>query len=168
MAAWIDKPGAVVGATVYRDGKLVARDSTVTLPSVSFITAEIKAMGTMELPLPQIEAMELAITRPGIDADTAALGKPGSADLEIRWVQSGVKADGTVREVGCKAFCRGTSKAVPSASIEVGSGPEAEHTFAVNRYRLVVDGKEKLLVDQLADQLVIDGVDFARNLKSML
>lgn len=168
MAGWIDKPGAVAGCTMYRDNRLVARDATVTLPAVTFLTAELKAMGTVEVPLPLIEAMELAVTRAGVDADTAALGKPGSADIEIRWVQSSTRADGTVRDVGCKAFIRGMSKTVPGASLEVGSGPEAEHTFSVTRYRLVVDGKERLLVDQLADQLVVDGVNFAAALKSML
>ncbi len=168
MGAWTDKAGAVTGCTVYRDGKIMARDATVTLPSVTFLTSEIKAMGTAELPMPLIEAMELAVTRAGVDANTAALGKPGSCNLEVRWVQTVTKADGTVREVGNKAFLRAVSKTVPGASLELASGPEAEHTFAVTRYRLIADGKEKLLVDQLADQLVIDGTDFARSLKSML
>lgn len=56
--------GAVLGCTVYRDGELVAKDCTVTLPGVTFLTAEHKAMGNVELPmLAQIEAMEAAITK---------------------------------------------------------------------------------------------------------
>lgn len=166
--AYVDKHGAVQGCTVYLKGRLVARDATVTLPEVTFLTAEIKAMGTMEVPLPLIEAMEASMTRGAADADTAALAAPGAKDLEVRWVEQKVKADGSVTEVGHKAFMRVMGKKVPAVSIETGTPSEAEHTWAVSRYRLLVDGREKLLVDRLADQLTIDGVDYTKKLRSML
>lgn len=166
--AYIDKIGAVEGCTVYKHGRLVARDATFTLPEITFLVAEIKAMGTMEVPLPLIEAMEASMTRAAADADTAALGAPGADDLEVRWVAPKTKADGTVAEVGCKAFLRVMAKKVPSISIETGTLSEAEHTWAVSRYRLVIDGSEKLLVDRLADQLKINGTDYTQKLRSML
>lgn len=166
--AFVNKIGAVEGCTVYKHGRLVARDATVALPEVTFLTAEVKAMGTMEVPLALIEAMEMSITRMAADADTAALAEPGADDLEVRWIQKTVKADGSTADVGCKAFLRAMGKKVPAISIETGTATEAEHTWAVTRYRLLIDGREKLLVDRLADQLVIDGTDYAKKLRSML
>lgn len=168
MGASIDKAGPVEGCAVYQDGKLVCRDATVVLPSVTYLTVEVKAGGTMEVPLPLTEAMELAITRPGVDADTAALGRPGSSDLEVRWAEVVVTPEGAVKEIGNKAFLRAAPKGIPGATIETGSAPEGEHTFAVSRYRLVTDGKERLLVDKLADKLSINGIDFASKFRSLL
>ena len=65
---WLDLKGPILADTVYIDGKLVAKDVTITLPAVTPVTADFKAMGTYTAPMTgQIEAMEAAITKIGID-----------------------------------------------------------------------------------------------------
>ena len=85
MEKFINIVGAVLANTVYKDGELVGREVTVTLPNVNFVTAEHKAMGTVELPmLGQLEAMEAAVTKKGYDKGLAKLAQPAAQNLEFR------------------------------------------------------------------------------------
>ena len=45
--AWMDIKGAVVADTVYCDGALCAKDVSFTLPGLSFLSADVQALGNM-------------------------------------------------------------------------------------------------------------------------
>lgn len=161
--------GAIVGTTVYKDGELVAKDVTVTLPDVSFATAEHKAMGTLELPmLGQLEAMEASVTKTGYDKGLAQLTQPEAMNLEFRFVQEVIGSDNVNRPEGCKAFLRATPKILPGGDLEPGSKTEQQITYAVSRYQLIVGGDEICLVDQLKGILRINGTDYAKATNSLL
>ena len=54
---WLDLKGPILADTVYIGGTLVAKDVTISLPAVTPVTADFKAMGTYTAPiLGQIEA----------------------------------------------------------------------------------------------------------------
>jgi P2 family phage contractile tail tube protein len=166
---WLDLKGPILANTVYDAGKLVAKDVSVTLPSVTPVTADFRAMGTMTMPmLGQIEAMEAAITKIGIDLGLRSLVKLESKTLEFRWVQDVKTADGSTKTEGCKAFIRGTPKTIPGLSIDPGNASESEVSFAVSRYQLFVDGTEYWLVDQLNQIMRIGGVDYCKDIRSLL
>ena len=58
---WLDLKGPILADTVYINGVLVAKDVTITLPAVTHVTADYKAMGTYTAPMTgQIEGMEAA------------------------------------------------------------------------------------------------------------
>lgn len=104
---FIDIKGAILADTVYVDGELVGREITVTLPDVSFATAEHKAMGTLELPmLGQLEAMEASVTKTGYDKGVAQLTAPEAKNLEFRFVHDSINSDNIATPEGCKAFMR--------------------------------------------------------------
>lgn len=169
MAKWIDISSSVVASTVYSDGVLAAKNPTLTLPSITPITAEIKAGGTIELPITgQVEAMELSITLAGADKGMGALSSLRTHNIEARWVQDVMQSDGTTRCVGCKAFFRAYAKEVGGLSVEVGEASENEFTFGVTRYQLFADGKELWLIDQINDILRVNGVDYAKDLSALL
>lgn len=169
MAGWLDKKSAVVADTVYCDGKLVARDVSFTLPAITFMTADVQAMGTLSFPIyGLIEDMEAAITKIGLDLGLAKLLRLGKKVLEFRWVQTRVKADGSTGPEGCKAFLTVAPKSLGEISPEIGSPTEIESTYAVMREQIYVDGKELLLVDRLARKLRVDGVDLAGSLESLI
>lgn len=166
---FVDVRGPIAANTLYSDGELVARDVTVTLPAVTPTTAELKAMGTVEIPnLSQLEAMELAITKQGVDSSLGKLAKPAAQEIEIRWVQDVMKSDGTTSPEGCKAFVKCISKGLPGLSVEPGSASENEFTFSVLRYQLYVGGKEVLLADMLNTILKINGKDYGKSIDSLL
>lgn len=161
--------GPIAGSTVYREGRLLARDVTLTLPSITFGIGEYKSMGTLEIPNPtQIDAMELALTKAGIDQELACLCQPGYGGFECRWAQDIMQPDGTTALEGCKAFFRAAPKGIPGLSLEVGSVSENEITFAVARYQLYIGGKEVLLADKLNSILKVNGVSYTSKLQSLL
>jgi len=166
---WLDLKGPILADTVYVDGKLVAKDVTVTLPGVTPVTADFRAMGTMTMPiLGQIEAMEAAITKIGVDLGLRTLVKLESKTIEFRWAQDVKTSDGSTKTEGCKAFIRAMPKTIPGLSVDPGSASENELTFAVSRYQLFVDGAEFWLIDQLNQIMRIDGVDYCKTIRSLL
>lgn len=143
---WLDLKGPILADTVYIGGTLVAKDVTIALPAVTPVTADFKAMGTYTAPiLGQIEAMEASITKIGID-----LGLRNMMKLES------------------KAFIRCVSKGIPGLSVDPGNTSENEATFAVSRYQLYVGGAEYWLIDQLNTILRVGGVDYAKDIRSLL
>lgn len=166
---FINIKGAVLANTVYKDGELVAKDVTVTLPNINYLTAEHKAMGTVELPvLGQIEAMEAAVTKKGYDSGLAKLARPEAMNLEFRFVQDVIDSDNVSKPEGCKAFLRAVPKTLPGGDLEPGNVGDTQVTFAVTRYQLIVGGEELCLIDQLKGIQRIYGTDYAKSINSLL
>lgn len=160
--------GPVTADTVYADDTLVARDVAITLPAVTPATADLQIMGTYSMPIwSQIEHMEAAITKIGVDKGLRALINPKMKPLEVRWVQPVTDASGATRNVGCKAFLKGTPMNLPEVGLEIGAQSEHECTIGLLRYQLYVDGEEMWLIDRTAGIVRIAGVDYA-DMDSML
>lgn len=170
MSKWVDKRGPIEANTLYVNGRLVASDTNVTLPEITFMTADVNAMGTMSIPLNNaIEDMEFSINKVGVDKNMTVLTAPGKKTIEVRWVQDVIKPDGTTKAEGCKAFINCAPITLhPGASLEIGSSTENDLTYKVTRYKLVVGGEEILVVDRLAHTLKVNGVDYSRQYDSLL
>ena len=169
MAGWQDIKGAVVADTVYADKVQVAKDVAFTLPGLAFLTADVQAMGTMSVPLiGLLENMELAITKIGIDNGLGRLNRLEKQNLEFRWVQNVVKADGSMSVEGCKAFVRTMPGAFPETGVEVGSATEHENTYNVTRMQIYMGGVEVLCVDRLSQILRINGKDYMKQITNLL
>lgn len=166
---WLDLKGPILADTVYVDGVLSAKDVTITMPAVTLMTADFKAMGTYTAPMTgQIEAMEASITKIGVDYGLRNIVKLQSKTLEVRWAQDVKYADGSSKTEGCKAFMRCIPKLIPGLSVDPGNLSENEITLAVSRYQLFVAGTEFWLIDQLNTIMRVDGVDYVKDLRSVL
>lgn len=166
---WIDKKNVVLADTVYCDNQLVARDITVSLPEITFSTAEINAMGPLELPIPSsIEAMEATINRDGMDSNAMSMLTPEKHNFEVRYVQNRTTADGTSTPEGCKAFISGIPKKIPGGDITPGSASEREVTLSVIRYQLYVGGEEMFCIDKLNSICRIMGRDYYSSIAQLL
>lgn len=169
MSAFVKICGPVVADTVYCENVLVARDVSVTLPEIVAMTAEVQAMGNLTIPIWQLlEHMETAITKIGVDIGLTSLVKPDMKPIEVRWVQTVTDANGTTKNVGCKAFITGIPTKIPGVGLEIGATIESEVTLATTRYNLFVDGREMFLIDKLSGICRIDGKDYAGDIGSML
>ena len=169
MAGFVNVTGPVVADTVYSNNKLVAKDVGFTLPAVTPMTAEVQAMGTMSVPIPQLlENMELAITKIGTDEGLTAMLSFDAFPIEIRWVQSVTDANGKTSHIGCKAFLRCMSNGSPEIGGTPGEATENEMPYTVTRYQMMQDGKEAWLIDRLAGICRIGGKDYMSNINSML
>ena len=158
-----------LGIQPYINASIIIELLTIALPAVTPVTADFKAMGTYTAPiLGQIEAMEASITKIGIDLGLRNMMKLESKTIEIRWAQDVKQADGSTKTEGCKAFLRCVSKGIPGLSVDPGNTSENEATFAVSRYQLYVGGAEYWLIDQLNTILRVGGVDYAKDIRSLL
>ncbi|MBQ9003984.1 MAG: phage major tail tube protein [Eggerthellaceae bacterium] len=156
MANFIDKMTVVEAATIYNGGKLAGNDYKVTLPAITPATTDVNGlMGTMNVPLLNtLEAMDMTITKIGVDANAVQLCTPGKKDLMINWVQDKVNSSGDVSPVGCKAQVSCLPKSyMPAADIEVGSTSEFDCTYEVYEYKLTIDGVVVLHVNRLTGTL---------------
>lgn len=168
MGKFVPISGPIVAATVYVDNTLVARDVSITLPEVSAMMVDVQATGTLSIPIwSLIENMEQTINRIGIDKGLGAMLKPGSLNLESRFVQTVTDANGNTRNVGCKAFTKGFPTKIPGIGIAMGEPSENECRYTVTRYQLFVDGEELFLIDKMAGIVRIMGTDYA-NLDNLL
>ena len=168
MSKFVNICGPVIGTTAYCEGKLVARDTAITLPEVTPLTADLQAMGTFSLPIWQlIENMETAITKIGTDMGLRSIIKPDMKPLEFRWAQTITDANGVTKNVGCKAFIKGIPNKIPGIGVTVGEASENECTIATTRYNLFVDGQEMWLIDRMAGIVRIAGKNYS-DLDSLL
>ena len=169
MAKWLDSKGPVMADTVYADNVLVAKDVAFTLPGLTFLTADVQAMGNMSVPLiGLLENMELSITKIGIDNGYSRMNRLEKQNFEFRWVQNVVKSDGSTNVEGCKAFVRTMPASTPEIGVELGSAPESENTYNVTRLQIYVGGKEILCVDRLSQILRINGKDYMSQITKLL
>lgn len=167
--AWQDMKNAVLADTCYCDNQLAAKDVSVTLPAVNFLTTEVKAMGSMDVVLAGLmEAMEATITKVGVDTGLGRMSTPTKHSYEFRWAQNVLKADGTTAPEGCKAFITGTPKGFSSIGLEIGSNSENEIAIGCTRYQLFCGGAEILCIDRLSQICRINGVDYYSNIASLL
>lgn len=169
MANWLDRKGPVIADTVYADNVLVANDVSFTLPGISFMTADVQAMGNMSVPLiGLLENMELSITKVGIDKGLSRMNRLEMQNFEFRWVQNVVKSDGSTSVEGCKAFVRTMPSSLPETGVEVGSPTEHEGTYNVTRMQVYAAGVEIMCVDRLSQILRINGKDYMSQIRNLL
>ena len=160
--SWIDLTGPVLADTAYRNGKLIGRELPVKLPPVTFQSNDYPAAGgTINLPIPKIQAMEASFSKNGLDAGVSDSMPLESAMWEFRWVQNVVDEQGNSNPQGCKAFLRGTPKGAPGIEVTPGSVSENEIGLAVVRYELFVAGKEFWCIAPLIPILRFNGRDFS-------
>lgn len=166
---FINLNGPIIANTVYVENQMVARDVGITLPEITPQTAELKALGTLTMPMwSLLDNLEMTITKIGIDMGLRSMITPKPLPMEARWIQAVTDAAGITREVGCKAFVRGIPTKVPGFGLTPGETTEAECTYTLYRYQLIVDGAELLLIDKLAGIVRINGQDYTAGIHSML
>lgn len=169
MSKWLDMKGPVVADTVYADNKLVAKDTTFTLPGIAFLTADLQAMGNMSVPIVGLlENLELTISKIGMDAGLSRMNRLEKQNFEFRWVQNVVKSDGSMAVEGCKAFVRTMPGSFPEMGVEVGNATEHENTYNVTRMQIYVNGEEMVCVDRLSQILRINGKDYMKEVVNLL
>ena len=84
------------------------------------------------------------------------------------WAQDVKLSDGSTKTEGCKAFLRCVSKGIPGLNVDPGNASENEIALAVSRYQLFVAGNEYWLIDQLNTIMRVGGVDYAKDIRSVL
>lgn len=168
MPRFVPITGAVTGATVYVGGQLVARDVSVTLPTITPKTVDVQATGTLTMPIWELlDNLELRFTKIGVDLGFSSALKASGGKIEVRFTQTQTDADGKNKTILCKSFCSGWCAEIPGISVEVGSASENEIPYYLHRYQQFIDGEEAILADKLAGRVRIGGEEMTDGLSGL-
>lgn len=173
---YVNKTSVVEGTSVYVGSRIVGNDLTITLPEVTSVTVDVNGlMGTVAVPLlHRLEDMELAISKEGLDENSAILTSPGRKEVTAKWVYDSIDSAGNVSVKGGKAIMSVMPKTIsPGIDLEAGETSEGDLTFSVLIYRLYLDGKLVLHINRLTgtiQALNANGVltDYSTNFKNLL
>lgn len=164
-----DISGAVEHSRLYVDNEKLGDDITFTLPELSFMTADYRSGGTINLPLLyRLESMEFSISKNGIDPAASKMIGPGTHHFDLRWAQTVLDDESVLKAIGCKAFIHGISKKAPGLSVDPGSASSGEYVYEVLDYQLIIDGKEAIFVDKRNGIIRLDGIDQTKNVRNLL
>lgn len=153
--------------------ELIDDSSDLQLPSLEKLTDTIKGAGIMgEIDFPsfgQLGSMTLAVNNRADNAQYAMLSRPGEIKFEIVWVVDLFDTNNV--KIGLqtnKVFITCVSKKYDPGKIDVNAGADGSSEFEVYYYRKIIDGKEVLLIDKFNYKYVVNGVDYASELRAAL
>ena len=164
----LEKMGAVLATKVLCDNTVVAEDVNITLPDITFITAEVNGLGKINIPTCLTEAMQSTVTSVGMDKGFFNMLGLSSKTFEYRFVKNLLETSGDTGVKGYKAFLKGIPSNIPGGAVEPGSSWSGDVTFEITRYQLYADGVEKILIDKLKGVCKINGTDYAKDVQSLL
>lgn len=161
--------GPVISDSLYVNGELIAREFSFSIGEIKPVTAEIQAMGTLNVPINGlIEDTTCTITLKGTDERAKILTRQERLDLEIRAVQSVIDPAGNEYKVGIKYFLTVMPMGVPAEDSKPGEVTDREYTFQLYSYQKVFDGETQIDVSRFENRYVTDGVDWAEDYVRLL
>ncbi len=164
----LDKMGAVLATKVLSGIDTVAEDVNITLPDITFITAEVNGLGKINIPTCLTDPIQATITSVGIDKGFFKMLGIESKTFEFRFVKNNLDTGGDVGVKGYKAFLKAIPSNIPGGTVEPGSSWSGDVTLEVTRYQLYADGVEEILIDKLKGICKINGKDYAKDMQSLL
>ena len=172
---WLDQSLTVTADTVYTnivggEQTLVGKDVEVTLPEIKNLSMDSTAMGDIKIAkVARFEPMEMVIHHIGVDMGLADMVAQEAQEIEIRWVEQIMKQDGSLENIGCKAFINGHPQvAAPKFTVKPGEPVDVEIPYNVTGYRLIKDGELLWDINRLNQKCIIKNVDYFATLRSMI
>lgn len=153
-------------------GEEVGTLTKLTLPSIEVSTTTVNAsgmLGPMDVPnTNQINAMSYTLEYTA-GPESGTLARPGMHTHELRLVEEvfdRVDMVNILRSV--KYRFKGVLSGVSAGDVEKGAKASDTATYQCVRYEKYVDGESAILVDKVAGQYQVEGVDYAADVRSML
>jgi P2 family phage contractile tail tube protein len=164
--------GSVIADKLLSDGMEIGDHVSCQLPSIEKATAEMKGagiMGTIDMPMTgQFNSMVFVINTRSINKNSVELIKPGPQRLELRFLRDVLQSDGTMIPQGTKIFITGINKKYDPGKVERATTMDGSTEFEVLRYRQVIEGRETLLIDKLANVFKVNGKDYMSEIRAAL
>lgn len=154
----------VYDANVYvNDASKHGQASEITPPTITALMTDYKSMGmvgSIEL-FNGFDKLETTIkwTYPDNEAQKACANFLKPVDLMIRSSKAQYDNGGITNEVPIVMYVRGYSKAHPAGSFKAKEDTELENTFAVQYYKLEIDGEEIVEIDVMNNIYKVGGED---------
>lgn len=153
--------------------EFIADTTSLKRPSIEMLTDTIKGagiMGEIDYPaLAQLAAMEYEISFKTTNKKAIALFGQKTHHLETRWVTDVLdSATGNVGIRANKDIIKGVPKKIDLGSVEGNSNNEATLPLEVLYFKHIQDGETLIEIDKLNNVFIINGVDYAKELREAL
>ena len=143
----------ITDARIYVNNKILVGTGDVTLPDITYITAEVSGgglLGPANIPTYDIEACEMTIVYRALDDATAAQASHQPIDIEVRANQQRTDMQtGVLVDEGVAVFGRCRAKSVSLGSLIGGQQPEVTVVYEMLTMRLDVDRRKVFRMDKL-------------------
>ena len=164
--------GNVLAHKLLDDNVEIDDNVSCQLPSIETQTGEVKGagiLGTIDLPATgQIGSMTFTINMRSTNKNASNLARPGVHNLELRFVKDVITSSGSMIPAGAKIFIAGINKKYDPGKVETPTTMDGSVDFEVLRYRQVIDGEETLLIDKRNYIYKVNGVDYMKDIRSIL
>lgn len=164
--------GGVIAHKLLVDGIEIDDNVSCQLPSIEKQTIELKGagiLGSIEMPSSaQIGSMVFSMSMRSINKNASILVKPGTQNIELRFVQDTITSTGETVPAGTKIFITGINKKYDPGKVEGNSSMDGSIEFEVLRYRQIIEGEETLLIDKKNYIFKINGVDYMQSIRAAL
>jgi len=170
MSARVDK---VQNSRVYLEGNVLLGVADVELPKVEFLSEKMNSLGIMgEVDVPtlsHVKEMKLKLKFSTVTKDFAKLLEPKAKLVTVyASIQQYDPTDGNFKSVGLVASCKVLPTSLNPGKVEIGKPQDSELEFTVVYYKLEVDGKVIYEVDPLNFICIINGKDYAADIRRNL
>jgi len=149
----------------------IGNTTSVTLPSIEFMTDSIKGSGIIgEVDLPTYGQIGAMSTELSMRITNEQMGQLLAAnELEYRWVNDGVDTStGKIKTLAHKAFLKVIVKKYDEGKLEPGAAQDGSIEYEVTAYKRIINGKEILNIDKFNGIYAINGVNKYKDLASLL
>ncbi len=166
-------PDKVQNAKVYLEGNVVVGVADVELPKVEFLSdkmAPLGIMGEVDVPtLSHVKEMKLKLKFSTVTKDFAKLFTPESKLISAyASLQQYDPAAGDFKSVGMVATCKVLPLSLNPGKLEKNKAQDAEIEATVTYYKLEVDGKVIYEIDPVNFVCIINGKDYAADIRRNL
>ena len=170
MAKISDK---VQNSKVYLEGNVLLGTADVELPKVEFLNDKMSPLGIMgevETPtLSHVKSMKLKLKFSTVTKDFAKLLEPKSKLVTAyASLQQYDPAEGDFKSVGLVASCKVLPLSLDPGKLEINKPQDSTLEFTVIYYKLEVDGKVIYEIDPINFICIINGKDYAADIRRNL
>lgn len=162
-----------VSAEINNKMQYLEDTTSLQLPSFEMLSDTIKGpgiMGEIDWPSYLTVGSSQFTYNSRVDAETAAyLSAPGKKKFEVRWVTD--KYDTNQVNIGIdahKVVIIGVPKKYDPGKVETNTGSDGSGDFEVLYYKKTLNGKDVIEIDKLNYIFKVNGVDYGKNVKSLL
>lgn len=147
--------------------------TSVQLPSIEFGADSVKGAGILgEAEIPSMHAMSAMTTSIAGRVDSkhyAAIGLPIRRKYEVRWIVDEYnQATGAMSTVRHRAVVAGIAKKRDIGKVETNATMDVAVDIATHYYKHEIDGVVVTEIDQFNGKFIVNGVDYAANVRSFL
>lgn len=166
-------PEKLISYRAYKDGVAFLGTADVQLPSIEYLTETLKGagiLGEVESPsLAQVASLVTTINFRAVTKEQAELMAPKAHALEFRGAQQVYDAgNGRYITQPVKVVMRAVPKKFDPGKFEVGAASDGSNEFEVNYLKIIIDNRTILEIDKFNYVFVINGIDYAREIRKAL